>query len=70
MVGMKWQVWQDKILLILRIKNHEKGILCRDVYEKCKSISWPGLGQEVTSICQELGIPDVNDVVVLQEVTG
>ena len=68
MVGMKWRVWQEKILLILRIKNHEKGILCRDVHKECKSISWPGLGQEVTSICQELGIPDVNDVVVLQEV--
>ena len=61
---MKWQELQEKILLILRIKNHEKGTLCRDVYEECKSNGWPGLGQEVSSICDELGIPDVNNVVV------
>ena len=67
MIGMKWRIWQEKILLILRIKNHEKGTLCRDVYEEAKSKSWPGLGKEVSEICSVLGIPDVNVVVVSKQ---
>ena len=67
MIGMKWRIWQEKILLILRIKNHEKGTLCRDVYEEAKAKSWPGLGQEVSEICNVLGIPDANVVVVSKQ---
>ena len=64
MMGMKWRLWQEKVLLLMRIKKHEKGTLCRDVYEEGKLKEWPGLGKEVTEICQVIGIPDVNNVVV------
>ena len=61
MMGMKWRIWQEKILLLLRIKGHDKNTLCREVYEEGKKNSWPGLGREVTKICEILDIPDVND---------
>jgi hypothetical protein len=51
-------------LLLMRIKNHEMGTLCRQVYEEGKHMGWPGLGQEVSDICAELGIPDVNNMMV------
>ena len=68
MIGMKWRLWQEKILLLSRIKKHEKGTLCRDVYEEGKKNGWPGLGQEVSEICEVIGIPDVNNVFVSKTV--
>ena len=64
MVGMKWRIWQEKILLLIRIKSHGLDTLCRQVYEEGKSQQWPGLGQEVAEICAHIGIPDVNSVTV------
>ena len=64
MLGMKWRIWLEKILLLMRIKKHEEGTLCRQVYEEGKKNNWPGLGQDVTKICQILEIPDVNEVMV------
>lgn len=59
---MKWRIWQDKILLLMRIKNHDNDALCRQAYEEGERMSWPGLAQEVSAIFEELGIADVNDV--------
>ena len=58
---MKWRIWESKLLLLLRIKNHEMGVLCRQVYEEGRSNRLPGLWLEVRDICEEIGIPDVND---------
>jgi hypothetical protein len=68
MLGMKWRVWQEKILLLMRIRSHDTDTLCRLIYEEGKSRGWPGLGQEVTDICQKLNIPDVNDNLVPKSV--
>jgi hypothetical protein len=38
--------------------------ICRNVYEDGKLKECPGLVKEVTEICQVIGIPDVNNVVV------
>ena len=64
MIGMKWRIWQEKILLLIRIKSHGLDTLCRQVYEEGIRHDWPGLGQEVTKICAEIGIADVNKSVV------
>ena len=64
MVRMKWRIWQEKILLLLRIQNHEPETLCRQVYEEGRKRSWPGLAREVSDICEKIGIPDVNKVMV------
>ena len=61
-MGMKWRIWQEKLLLLTRIKSHDTDTLCRQVYEEGRANGWPGLGREVTQICEELGIPDINDV--------
>ena len=64
MIGMKWRIWEAKLLLLQRIKTHEKDVLCRQVYEEGKANGWPGLWVEVRDICKELGIPDMNEVAV------
>ena len=61
---MKWRIWQEKVLLLIRIKNHEPNTLCRQVFEEEKSRSWPGLAKEVSEICKTVGIEDVNHVAV------
>ena len=67
MTGMKWRIWQEKILLLMRIKNQDEGSLCRQVYEEGRAKGWPGLGKEVTEICRQLGIPDVNSCCITKD---
>ena len=62
MMSMKWRIWSVKLLLLTRIRTQEKTSLSRQVFEECKSRGWPGLGEEVTDICKEIGIADVNVV--------
>ena len=64
MTGMKWSVWEQKIFLLMQIREHDTDTLCRKIYEEGKVKGWPGLGKEVTEICQALNIPDVNDNVI------
>ena len=52
----------------MRIKNHEKDALCRQIYEEGKAKGWPGLGKEVTDICKEINIPDVNNEAVAKTI--
>ena len=62
MLGMKWRIWQEKILLLMRIKGHGMNTLCRQVYEEGIKNDWPGLAKEVAEICKEIGISNVNEV--------
>jgi hypothetical protein len=61
MMGMKWRIWQEKLLLLMRIKNKDTSILCKEEYEEGKVNGWPGLGSEVAKICKEIGLPDLNE---------
>ena len=36
--------------------------MSRQVFEECKARGLPGRGEEVTDICKEIGIPNVNVV--------
>jgi hypothetical protein len=67
MISMKWRVWQAKLLLLLKIKHQETTSLSRQVYEQGRANGWPGLAMEVTDICNQLGIPDLNNVHVSKE---
>ena len=60
MIGMKWRIWLEKILLLMRIRRQDENSLCRQVYEEGRARGWPGLGEEVAGICKEIGIPDIN----------
>jgi hypothetical protein len=60
MLGMKWRIWLNKIMMLVRIKCKEEETLCKQIYEEEKLKGWPGLSKEVTKICDDIGIPDVN----------
>ena len=61
MIGMKYRVWQAKLLFPKRIKRQSQTTLSRQILEEQQSKKWPGLSAEVTVICPELGIPDINN---------
>ena len=60
MKSMKWRVWEEKCLLVIRVQNLEEGSLAKLIYEEAEENNWPGLGRETRQICQELQIPDIN----------
>ena len=68
MLGMKWRVWEQKVLLLMRIRNHDQDTLCRQIYEEGNSKGWPGLANEVSDICSTIDIPDVNEISVPKSV--
>jgi hypothetical protein len=57
---IKWRIWEEKCLLLLRIKCLEDRALAKGIYQVAEDNGWPGLGQEVRHICTEIGIPDIN----------
>ena len=59
MLGMKWRVWEAKLLLVEAIRGQEGDVLCREIFEQQLEMGWPGLAQEVTKISKELGLPNV-----------
>ena len=60
MLGMKWRVWEAKILLVQAIRRQEDGGLAKDVLEEQVRMSWPGLASEVSQICKEINLPDAS----------
>ena len=64
MVDICWRVWEEKCLLLNRIKSLPDDSLAKQVYLEAESRGWPGLGQEVRKICQAIGIPDLNKNVI------
>ena len=54
-------------MVLIRIKSQNVKTLSCQIYEECKAREWPGLGEEVTEICREIDISDVNEVVVSKE---
>jgi hypothetical protein len=61
LLGMQWRVWQEKVLLVLAIREQEEGCLAQEVLEEQLGMGWPGLGQEVKEICLNVGLPDATN---------
>ena len=61
MLGMKWRIWLQKIMLIIRIKSKDEETLCGKIYKEEKRMGLPGLAKEVSEIFHEIGIPNVNE---------
>ena len=59
MIGMKWRLWEQKIILLLRVIQQDKTSLSRQVYEEGRVKGWSGLGSEVGEICKTIQIPDM-----------
>ena len=58
--GIKWRIWEEKCLLLIRIQNLEERSLALKVYEEAEKQGWPGLGKDVRNICKEIKLPDIN----------
>ena len=61
MITMKHRIWLSKLLLHKRIMEQDLSSLSRKVLEQQKVNKWPGLTKEITEICRELMIPDLNE---------
>ena len=56
---MKWRVWEQKLLLILAIGQQEDEVLAKQVFEEQVELGLPGLAQEATDICSQIGLQDI-----------
>ena len=56
----KGRIWKKKVIQVRRIQSQESSTLSRQVYEKQLQLHLPGLAGEVTFICKEIGIQDLN----------
>ena len=61
MLGMKHRIWMEKLSLGLFIRMSGLKSLAGKIYKEQLQRGWPGLAKEVTEICGELGIKNIND---------
>ena len=61
LLGMKWRVWEAKVLLVVAIREQEEDCLAKEILDEQVRMDWPGLAKEVKKICQEVGLPDATD---------
>ena len=54
MISMKHRIWQEKLMLMKRIKIQSLETLSRKVLEEQKQRKWPGLTREVSRICEQI----------------
>ena len=57
---MKWHIWKEKHMLLLRIQNLEEGSQAKKICEESAEIGWPWLGRDVSQVYEDLKIPDMN----------
>ena len=46
--------------LVQAMRRQEESGLAREVLQEQLSMGFPGVGQEVTQICSEIGLPDAS----------
>ena len=61
MMSMKHRIWQYKLLLLKRIKGQSHETLSGKIWNEQWRNKWPGLAKEVSDICKEIGILDINN---------
>lgn len=67
LMGMKWRVWKEKLLLVKSIRELDDKELAKQVLEQRIFMEWPGLGQEATKISQTIGLSNVSTEYVTKE---
>ena len=55
---MSWRIKQEKVLLVIALKEQKEDCLAREVLQEQLRMGWPGLGKEVQCICKEIELPD------------
>ena len=66
-LGMKHRLWEAKLLYVIQLKRLEEKSLAKQIYQEQRQQGWPGLAQEVSGICQEIGLEDLNDNDICKE---
>ena len=61
LLSMRLRIWKKKCMLVHHIRGLGNETLAKKVYEEQRRNNWPGLAVEVTKICSELDIEDLND---------
>ena len=61
---MKWRVWEQKLLLILAIRQQDDDdvVLAKQVLDEQVELGLPGLAQEASDICSQIGLADICQV--------
>ena len=67
LLGMAWWVKAAKVLMVMSIRGQEEGGAGQGGARGAPAMGFPGLGQEVTQICKEMGIPDASRQEVKKE---
>ena len=60
MLDMKHRIWKEKINILMRIKNLPNESLAKMIHEESMKNNWPGLGRDISQICNILKINDLN----------
>ena len=60
LTSMKLRIWKKKVMMIHHLKNLSDSALAKQVWREQMQQNWPGLAREVSKICDELGIENVN----------
>ena len=63
-IDMKLRIWKLKCLLLIRLKNLDDDSLAKEIWIEERKNNLPGIGREVSKICEELKISDINTNVV------
>ena len=58
---MKQRIWLQKLLTARSILQQEDS-MAKQVYTEQLARGWPGLAREVSRICKEIGLKDINEV--------
>ena len=68
MINMKYRIYKEKCLLLQRIKKLDDKALAKEIHNEAMINNWPCLGSDVKIICEELRIPDINNIEVIKSV--
>ena len=58
LLGMRWRIWEQKLLLILAIQESGETMANKTLREQV-DIGWPGFAIEVKDICDNIGLPNI-----------
>ena len=59
MWSMRVRIWQEKLRLVVALKNLSEETLAKEIYREQKEMGLPGLVKEAQEICKSIGIQDI-----------
>ena len=59
MWSMRVRIWQEKLRLVVALKNLSDETLAKEIYREQQELGLPGLVKEAQEICKTIGIQDI-----------